>query len=130
MEAVFVYGTLKRGFRNSHCLADSDYVGSAITADKYHMGDTGSFPEVRLASDIEDPEAAPLRGEVCMCDETTMATLDRLEGNGRMYKRQLRTVLVRRICGQGTSELRAWIYIWLGSPCRPIMPVDGELTYT
>ena len=41
---VFVYGSLKRGFRNHHFLATSRFIGTGTTDRDFDLLDLGYFP--------------------------------------------------------------------------------------
>jgi gamma-glutamylcyclotransferase (GGCT)/AIG2-like uncharacterized protein YtfP len=81
---VFVYGTLKRGHSNHGLLRDAVFVGEAVTVEPFALFG-GGFPwMVRQQQD-----AHPVKGELFDIgeDKATLAALDRLEGEGRMYDR-------------------------------------------
>ena len=73
------------------------------------------FPAV-----VDDDNGSQLAGEVYDVDDETLAAMDRLESNGRMYQREERKFTTghqnsRLPFGQWNREtLTAWIYIWLG----------------
>lgn len=87
---VFVYGTLKHGYGNhKHFLeGNSNFVGSAVSCDNtFMMRTTGHFPVAKFVG----KQACKLVGEIYNCiDDKTLAKLDSLEGNGRLYQRELR----------------------------------------
>jgi gamma-glutamylcyclotransferase (GGCT)/AIG2-like uncharacterized protein YtfP len=88
---VFVYGTLMRDHGNNYLLKDATFLGAAVTGARYAMTNVG-FPFVIRAS---GDDAAPVAGElfdIGDCAET-LARLDRLEGEGRMYDRVTGPVL-------------------------------------
>jgi gamma-glutamylcyclotransferase (GGCT)/AIG2-like uncharacterized protein YtfP len=70
---VFVYGTLKSGFRNHYLLKGCEFVGSAATVPTYRMIENG-FPVI-----IPDPEGKPLAGEIYSVDDEALARLDQLD---------------------------------------------------
>ena len=78
---VFVYGTLIRGQRNNRLLIESDYLGQAELND-FAMYDLFYFPGIKA-----DP-GSKVKGELYNVDESTLETLDRLEGDGYLYVRQ------------------------------------------
>ena len=43
---IFVYGTLKKGYRNHHYLQDATYYGDGTLVD-YEMFDLGTYPGIR-----------------------------------------------------------------------------------
>lgn len=106
---VFVYGTLKYGHSNWRwCLSEEEYLGPAVTADRYVMGDVGFpyiFPEYVVEGQIDDEYLKPVLGDLFrISDETTMKQLDYLEGEGSHYHRKLT---------QTTDGDKVWIYICL-----------------
>ena len=92
-DLVFVYGTLRAGQPNHGWLGSSERVGGSwATVDVYRMRDLGAFP---AAEHITGEPGAPGRGligEVYRVDVETGWSLDRLEGNGQLYRRAVRTV--------------------------------------
>lgn len=75
MHRVFVYGTLKRGFRNHRLLEGSTFIGEAHTLTPYRMLD-GRYPVLRDAG----PDCKTISGEVYDVDAPTLSALDELEG--------------------------------------------------
>jgi gamma-glutamylcyclotransferase (GGCT)/AIG2-like uncharacterized protein YtfP len=80
---VFVYGTLQRGRHNHHILRNARFIGKAVTVRKFGMTDVG-FPFM-----LPWQEIAPVAGELFDIgdDADILASLDRLESEGRMYDR-------------------------------------------
>jgi gamma-glutamylaminecyclotransferase len=98
----FVYGTLKRGYSNNYILAGVEFIGKAVTKDRFKLLQLGSFPAARL-----DKLGRPILGELFNVQSVdTLRQLDLLEGNGTFFERQERTV-IDLITGE---ELTAWIY--------------------
>src|ERR1700754_1715947 len=96
-ELVFVYGSLKAGFYNHGFLEHMTFLGKAISPPRFAMLDLGSFPAVIRGKHH-------ITGEIYAVDRPTMADLDRLEGNGLMYQRELCPFRI------GGKQVRAWIY--------------------
>lgn len=121
-ELVFVYGTLKKGKPNHHILdnAWTDYVGKATTVGHYRMWCIG-FPLIMSVPADYDIFTAPVVGEVYAVDEQVMARLDRLENNGRMYRRQQIAVMMK-----GSKEHQAWCYHWLLHPQGQVIARDTQ----
>lgn len=126
-DLVFVYGTLKRGQRNHYLLAGAEYLGPASTEPKYRLIDCGPYPA--LLDDVKrcGPEVEPLAvaGEVYRIDAATLAALDRLEDEGRLYRRAVIEVLMvdGGACCQTPRTRPAWTYFWLGPPTAfPLVP--------
>src|SRR4051812_16582087 len=72
---VFVYGSLKRGFRNHHFLETSRFIGPGTTRRDFDLLDLGYFPAMIKGGGFA------IRGEVFMVDRRTLKSLDWLEGN-------------------------------------------------
>ena len=81
---VFVYGTLKKGYRNHRLLANQMFIGHATTINKYKLYDLGAFPGM-----VEVKNGDKVRGELWMVDSHTMRALDYLEGVPLLYQRKL-----------------------------------------
>jgi len=81
---IFVYGTLKRGFYNYRFLEKSNFIGTAITNNKYPMiNSEGYFPYL-----INDRDRGKyIKGEVFEINNTTLKKLDVLEGFPDLYIR-------------------------------------------
>ena len=107
MHRVFVYGTLKRGYRNHHLLAHSVLIGRAYTASPYCMLD-GEYPVLRdLGEDL-----SPVAGEIYEVDPQTLSALDELEGVAEgLYDRVEIDVVQIAEGRQGERKGRAFIYV-------------------
>ncbi|WP_407356115.1 gamma-glutamylcyclotransferase [Methanolobus sp. WCC5] len=85
---LFVYGTLKAGNTIHQLLKDSEYIGTARTAEKFIMLDLGSFPGVLKDTEEEKNDKRRLTphistfiyGEVYKITPETLEALDRYEG--------------------------------------------------
>lgn len=80
---VFVYGTLKAGYGNNRLLKDSEFLGVAVTKDKFGMIGYG-YP-MAAARGLGDQRR--IVGEVYRVTDKVLADLDRLEWKGRLYDR-------------------------------------------
>lgn len=82
---VFVYGTLKRDYRNHYILFEerAEFVGYAKTAGSYRMYQRG-FPVL-----MEDGDGHRVSGELYRTRASAIPRLDRLEGEGRIYDRKI-----------------------------------------
>lgn len=115
---VMVYGTLKRGQRNAHYLRDAKFIGEARTLDHFDMLDVG-FPVILPQ---KQETAFPVYGELYEVSDNELISLDRLEGEGRMYQRQVRAVLTLK--GKEVKQ----VYLYVGIPgerwhyARPVEP--------
>ena len=108
MHRVFVYGTLKRGFRNHHFLEKSRLMGEAHTVAAYRMLD-GRFPVLRDSG----PDRMPVGGEVYEIDAPTLIALDDLESvASKMYDRVETDVVLAAM--RDAPSIRAFIYIGCG----------------
>lgn len=131
---VFVYGTLKQGFGNHRLLADSEFIGSAVSHDRFEMKTCG-FPCLikPREADASQPLAC-VAGELYEVDDATLEQLDRLEGNGSMYQREK---INFEITDAKYEVHEAWVYIWLRGTDRlapvtldhweiePLLPTDS-----
>jgi gamma-glutamylaminecyclotransferase len=113
---VFVYGSLKRGFRNYHFLATSRFIGTGTTSCDFDLLDLGYFPAA-----IRPGEFA-IRGELFAVDRRTLKTLDFLESNGSFYQREQHPVIA-----EGTGLVSAWIYLLLEPAGLPAVAAEGHL---
>src|SRR5919112_6245358 len=85
---VFVYGSLKRGFRNHHFLETSRFIGPGTTRHDFDLLDLGYFPAAIK------PGTFAIQGELFSVDRHTLRNLDRLEGNGVFYRREQHPVIL------------------------------------
>ena len=88
---VFVYGTLMTGMPNEHYLTHAPYVGEAKVRD-YALYDLGAFPGIK-PSDVNSRECE-VQGEIRMVDASTREALNRLEGEGSLYRLTKVTAMV------------------------------------
>lgn len=87
---VFVYGTLKRGFPNSHCLDRAIFIGEFRTQVRYPLVVGGRYNSPYL---LDIPKkGARVKGEVYAVDDATLADLDHLENVGVNYSRKVAKV--------------------------------------
>lgn len=88
---IFVYGTLKRGFANSHLLERATYIGSFHTTTKYPLVVGGKYFSPYL---LDVPNTGNrVKGEVYAVDDLTLADLDHLEQVGINYTRRVEKVV-------------------------------------
>lgn len=99
---VFVYGTLMNNGWNHSYLNGQKFLGKA-KLDNFEMYNVASFPG------IVRKENEYVLGEIYEVDHGTLKKLDRLEGEGSMYKRSLEKVLIN------DRVEDAYVYVWLGS---------------
>lgn len=127
---IFVYGTLKRGYCNSHVWpCEPARIREAMLTGA-RMYDAGSFPAVvRDSVEIADH----VRGELWYVDAIDFVTavyyLDRLEG----YREECeeRSMYLRRIVEVWDAGLmrfvQAYVYLWnhdVGDMPRVVKPLD------
>lgn len=100
---VFVYGTLLSGERNAHWARDARRTPARATGTLY---DTGyGFPAF-----VKDGETL-IDGELLTVNDEGFASMDRLEGYPRLYRREQIPVYTES-CGC----IRAWVYIMNSLP--------------
>ena len=118
-DLVFVYGTLRDGQPNHGWLGSSERVGGTFeTVDRYRLRDLGSFPAAEHVTGEPGAPGRGLVGEVYRVDDVeTGWNLDHLEGNGRLYRRSLRTVY--RDTGGGPGTPADWARAWVFEIVRP-----------
>ena len=82
---LFVYGSMKKGFRNNHRLKDSIYLGKAETVSRYCMYPslTYMFPYV-----LESKKQFEIKGELYKIDGVTLDVIEQFEGEGFAYIRK------------------------------------------
>ena len=121
---VFVYGTLLSGQSNHDSyLGDAEFLGEAEIAG-YYLYDMGSYPALKnhksarsnnsssgSGSDYANTVPDTIKGELYMADNETIKRLDRLEGEGSLYKRDYLTVWYG-----DSQEIEAIIYMFLSEP--------------
>ena len=99
---IFVYGTLKKGFRNH-----DRFCGNAISIElatvNGRLYDTGwGFPAMQLSDNPDDI----VHGEIITIPEADLPAIDRLEGVPRLYQR----VEIRAVSEDGTKST-AYCYV-------------------
>ena len=99
---VFVYGSLKKGFKNHFLLSDSEYIGSGHTVEKYALYiDKISFVYKKKPVSV-------IYGEIYLVDANTLANLDRLQYQPTWYYRELVEIMID---GLDSIEI-CWIYFF------------------
>lgn len=99
-QLLFVYGTLMHNGRAEYLLSGSKFISKAILKD-YGMYDLGSFPG------IVTEKGEWVEGELYLIRDSDFAGLDRYEGEGSLYQRDIVTV------ESSSGPLQAWAYIYL-----------------
>ncbi len=111
---LFVYGTLKRGFGNSYILRNSEFIGSAVSEEKFVIYDCG-FPCA-----YPDYNGKRLSGEIYNLTDEDFIFTDRLESNGSLYNREVQDFIFR---GELVS---AWIYVII-NPYGTVYDCNSEV---
>jgi Uncharacterized conserved protein len=99
--AVFVYGTLKRGFPNHFFLRNARFAGRARTVDSYALY-LDEYPGVYPGQQV-----SPIIGEVYRVDRAMLGRIDVLEDHPELYRRE--ECDVRLDSGE---VIRAFIYFY------------------
>jgi len=86
MSRLFVYGTLKRGFRAHDILKqwNAVYIGKAKTDARYQLYKVNWFPGMVF----DERQQGGVHGEVYEITKETFVALDRYEGAPDLFKRQ------------------------------------------
>jgi len=81
---VFVYGTLKSGHGNNYALKDAEFLGRCFIEGEYTLVDLSWYPGlVKVGA-----EGSKVFGEVYRIDESTLNSLDAIEGHPDFYCRE------------------------------------------
>jgi gamma-glutamylcyclotransferase (GGCT)/AIG2-like uncharacterized protein YtfP len=112
---VFVYGSLKWGFRNHHFLATSRFIGTATTRRDFDLLDLGYFPAMGKGGGFA------VQGELFMVDQKTLRSLDWLENNGTFYEREQHPVIM-----EGAGLVSAWIYLLIDGAGLAAVAAEGQ----
>ncbi len=102
-QILFVYGTLMRNGHAENLLSGTKFSGKAILKD-YAMYDLGSFPG------IVEKKGEWVEGELYLIRDSDFARLDRYEGEGDLYQREIVTV------DSASGSQQVWAYVYLGKP--------------
>src|SRR5580700_10044401 len=81
---LFVYGTLKRGQKSHHYIADQEFLGTATTMPLYRLYALGWHPGMVLDAD----NGLEVAGELYAVDDATLGKLDVYEGTPDWFYRQ------------------------------------------
>jgi gamma-glutamylcyclotransferase (GGCT)/AIG2-like uncharacterized protein YtfP len=101
-QRVFIYGTLKRSqyFYPKYLEGKSDFIGLAVASIDFSLYIDG-LPHL-----VREPTDVPVKGELFMIDEPTLASLDALEAHPVVYKRELIDVY-----DESGAKVLAWAYL-------------------
>ncbi len=97
--AVFVYGTLRRGFSNHHCMRGARLLGGARTRERYAMY-VEDCPYL-----VQEEARYHVMGEVYEVSDAVLLTLDALEEHPRVYERRR----IQAVLDSGRA-VEAWCY--------------------
>ncbi len=107
---VFVYGSLKKGFGNSHILSDSKVISlSAQTIQKFVMLSLSAYPG--LLDKPSHKDSSLISGEIYEVSLSTLKSLDMLEGYPSFYNRKSTSCT----CKDGSTH-KALIYFLSNNP--------------
>jgi len=109
-QAVFVYGTLRRGEANHHWLGNAPLLGQHRTAARYTLLDLGPYPAAIATGNTA------IVGELYGLDNGLLARLDELEDYPREYTR------ARIPVPQGS----AWMYLYRLPPADAVIILGGD----
>ena len=80
---LFVYGSLKRGFRHHRVLGGAPFAGSVRTARGFHLVMQGEYPAL-----VREGEGY-VEGELFLVTAELLVELDQFEGCPDLYQREL-----------------------------------------
>ncbi len=100
-ELVFVYGTLKKGKDLHHHLKKSRFLGEGFIVG-YDIYLVSWYPAVVKGS-------GKVYGEVYAVDRETLDVLDKVEDEGKLYKR------IKENVKMGGKTVSCWVYLYQGS---------------
>lgn len=111
-QQVFVYGTLMKGFSLHDRLRNGTYLGKAML-EGYEMYAIAGGGYAAIV-----PGQGTVCGEVYEVDESTLYTLDLVEGEGYLFKKEWETVVM-----EDGRKTRLWVYVYL----RPVTEVHRRI---
>lgn len=114
-DLVFVYGTLKRGFRNHRVVENARFVGEATTLEPWALPIYGGR---HVPTVLPINEGYRIKGELYEPDVPEWRYLDKLEGHPHLYKRARVEV---RLVGEDTP-MNAWIYFFTSPMMGDLVP--------
>jgi gamma-glutamylcyclotransferase (GGCT)/AIG2-like uncharacterized protein YtfP len=96
---VFVYGTLMSGFGNNKLLKDSRLVEVGTTEEEFTLV-ANSIPYL-----LDEEGKSYVSGEIYEVDESTLKSIDQLEGSPNWYARKIISVVTEL-----GDKIQAWAY--------------------
>lgn len=124
---VFVYGTLKQGYGNNRLLQNADFIGDAVTVEKYRMLH-GGFPIV-----LDDQQKFQIHGELYRVTDHQLRNCDSLEGyhgEGRHNMYDRKTIKVRTAHDEEGKAVEHECFIYIGAESWKRYPDRPEFTRT
>lgn len=100
---IMVYGTLKQGQPNHDIIANSPYLGEAVTNNNFALYKTSGIPFL-----VHQDKGGGVFGELYKVDKKTLKMLDVLESEGSLYDRELITVYEV----ESGHEIEVYAYIY------------------
>jgi len=107
-EYIFVYGILRKNFKNHHFLEKSEFIGEFITLEKLYMitYEKMHFPYVLEDLELDIPKVNII-GEIYRVNKEILRKIDNLEIHPEIYKRKK-----YKFVNPNNNEIyEAWIYI-------------------
>lgn len=105
--AVFVYGTLKKGFGNHRLLSGAVFVGEAVTVNNYALYVSG------IPYAYKEETISKIHGELYLVDRETLQSLDMLEGHPDWYRREEVMINLKNNTSTFSDLISAWLYFSL-----------------
>ncbi len=103
LTTIFVYGSLKRGFKLNPILQTQNFVGEAQTEACYRIFDLGEYPGI-----VDAENGLSIHGEIYQIDQQCLRQLDEVEGVSEgIYER--RQILLKSPWEQSAAQ--AWFYL-------------------
>lgn len=98
---IFVYGTLRKGFRNHRYLQNTIFIGLAKTVGQYQLRQT----IIPYVSKFQQEGKTQITGEIYQLTKAQLQPVDRLEGHPHFYRRELIPVQL-----DSGKKIMAWVY--------------------
>lgn len=106
MHLIFVYGSLKRGYRLHDLLCDQTFMGRASTECCYRLFDLGEYPGL-----VDSVDGVSVNGEVYQVADHCLVRLDRAEGvDEGLYERRPIRLLQCPASVRPSDTVEAWFY--------------------
>lgn len=104
---LFVYGSLRKGFKNHTLLTTSEYHGEYTSVDNFQMitYKRADFPYL-LEESLDDYPTTIIHGEIYKISPDVLQKIDRLEDNTKLYQRK-----IHKFISTDNQIMEAWVYI-------------------